>query len=255
MMLVEIIKGSATTDPAVARAVDFVQMIRKVPIIVNDARFFYANRCIIPYINEGVRMVGEGIAPALVDNSAKLIGMPIGPLQLIDETSIDLAAHIAAATRAALGDDYQEDGADRVIDFLVAEGRLGRRVGAGFYDYDTKGRRSGFWSGLSGKFPPCDPQPAAEEVKNRLMLIQVLEAIRALEDGVLVDVREGDVGAVHGGGDWPYGQAARSVGWMSWVQIMHWKHAGSLRTGTDPDLRLPTCWSRRPGRENGLPPE
>ncbi len=220
MMLVEIIKGSATTDPAVARAVDFVQMIRKVPIIVNDARFFYANRCIIPYINEGVRMVGEGIAPALVDNSAKLIGMPIGPLQLIDETSIDLAAHIAAATRAALGDDYQEDGADRVIDFLVAEGRLGRRVGAGFYDYDTKGRRSGFWSGLSGKFPPCDPQPAAEEVKNRLMLIQVLEAIRALEDGVLVDVREGDVGAVLG-----WGLAVWAGGPFSWLDVVGPNHA------------------------------
>ena len=68
----------------------FVRQIRKTPIVVNDARFFYANRCIIPYINEGIRMVKEGVAPALIENAAKLVGMPLGPLQLVDETSIDL---------------------------------------------------------------------------------------------------------------------------------------------------------------------
>ena len=115
MMLVEVIRGSRTGDRAVARAIDFVRAIRKVPIIVNDARFFYANRCIIPYINEGMRMVGEGIVPALVENAARLIGMPVGPLQLVDETSIDLAASIAAATRAALGDDYLDRDVDRII--------------------------------------------------------------------------------------------------------------------------------------------
>jgi 3-hydroxyacyl-CoA dehydrogenase / enoyl-CoA hydratase / 3-hydroxybutyryl-CoA epimerase len=99
MQLVEIIRGRETGDRAVARALDFVRQIRKTPIVVNDARFFYANRCIIPYLNEGVRMVAEGVAPALVENAAKQLGFPLGPLQLVDETSIDLAVRIAQATR------------------------------------------------------------------------------------------------------------------------------------------------------------
>ncbi|MCB2131420.1 MAG: enoyl-CoA hydratase/isomerase family protein, partial [Rhodobacteraceae bacterium] len=98
MMLVEIIKGVETGDLAVAKALDFVRQIRKTPIVVNDARFFYANRCIIPYINEGIRMVAEGVEPALVENAAKLVGLPLGPLQLVDETSIDLGVKIARAT-------------------------------------------------------------------------------------------------------------------------------------------------------------
>ena len=95
-------------DRAVAKAMDFARQIRKTPIVVNDARFFYANRCIIPYINEGIRMVGEGVNPTLIENAAKMMGMPLGPLQLVDETSIDLGVKIAKATRAAMGDAYPE---------------------------------------------------------------------------------------------------------------------------------------------------
>ncbi len=215
MMLVEVIRGRRTGDEAVARAFDFVQAVKKVPILVNDARFFYANRCIIPYINEGIRMAGEGIAPALIENSARLIGMPIGPLQLVDETSIDLAEQIAAATKAALGDTYADLDADRIISFLVARGRLGRRVGAGFYEYDATGRRTGLWQGLAEEFVPMVRQPDVEEVKNRLLLVQVLEAVRALEEGVLLDVREGDVGAVLG-----WGLAVWAGGPFSWIDMV-----------------------------------
>ena len=86
-----------------AKALDFARQIRKTPIVVNDARFFYANRCIIPYINEGLRMVQEGVEPALIENAAKLMGMPLGPLQLNDETSIDLGVKIAKATKSRDG--------------------------------------------------------------------------------------------------------------------------------------------------------
>ena len=103
MLLVEIIKGEGPVTVAVAKALDFVRQIRKTPIVVNDARFFYANRCIIPYINEGIRMVAEGVEPALIENAAKLVGMPLGPLQLVDETSIDLGVKIAKATKEADG--------------------------------------------------------------------------------------------------------------------------------------------------------
>ena len=153
MALVEIIRGQATGDRAVAKALDFVRQIRKTPIVVNDARFFYANRCIIPYINEGVRMVAEGVEPALVENAAKQLGFPLGPLQLVDETSIDLGVKIAKATKAAMGDAYPESPADGVLFALADQGRLGRKAKAGFYAYDDKGKRDGLWPGLADHWP------------------------------------------------------------------------------------------------------
>ena len=127
MALVEIIRGSETGDRAVAKALDFVRRI-KGPIVVNDARFFYANRCIIPYINEGVRMVAEGITPPLIENAAKQLGMPLGPLQLVDETSIDLGVKITEATKAAMGDAYPEETPPTACWWLADRGRLGRKV-------------------------------------------------------------------------------------------------------------------------------
>ncbi len=214
MLLVEIIKGAETGDGAVAKALDFVRQIRKTPIVVNDARFFYANRCILPYINEGVRMVKEGVAPALIENAAKLVGLPLGPLQLTDETSIDLGVKIAKATQAALGSDY-DDAADEVIFWLADEGRLGRKAKAGFYAYDEAGKRTGLWEGLSERYPLAEDQPDLVTVQQRLLFAQVLEAVRALEDGVLTDIREGDVGAILGWGFAPW-----SGGPFSWLDML-----------------------------------
>ncbi|ROU03556.1 3-hydroxyacyl-CoA dehydrogenase NAD-binding domain-containing protein [Histidinibacterium lentulum] len=217
MMLVEIIKGRETGDRAVAKALDFVRQIRKTPIVVNDARFFYANRCIIPYLNEGARMVTEGVAPALIENAAKLLGFPLGPLQLIDETSIDLAVKISKATKAAMGDAYPADMApvDELMTWLAGEGRMGRKAGAGFYAYDDKGKRTGLWHGLADRHAPAATQPELTEVQHRLMFAQVLEAVRALEDGVLMDIREGDVGAILGWGFAPW-----SGGPFSWLDLL-----------------------------------
>ena len=215
MMLVEIIRGKATGDRAVAKALDFVRQIRKTPIVVNDARFFYANRCIIPYINEGMRMVAEGVEPALVENAAKLVGMPLGPLQLVDETSIDLGVKIAKATKAAMGDAYPDSAVDTVLFAMADGGRLGRKTNAGFYAYDAAGKREGLWPGLAATYPVADLQPDLTEVQHRLLFAQVLEAVRALEDGVLTDIREGDVGAILGWGFAPW-----SGGPFSWLDII-----------------------------------
>ncbi len=214
MMLVEIIKGQQTGDRAVAKALDFVRQIRKTPIVVNDARFFYANRCIIPYINEGIRMVQEGVAPALIENAAKLVGMPLGPLQLTDETSIDLGVKIAKATKAAMGDAY-DDAIDELLFWMEGEGRLGRKSKAGFYAYDEASKRQGLWEGLADRYPPAAEQPALQEVQHRLLFAQVLEAVRALEEGVLMDIREGDVAAILGWGFAPW-----SGGPFSWLDIL-----------------------------------
>ncbi len=215
MLLVEIIKGQQTGDRAVAKALDFVRQIKKTPIVVNDARFFYANRCIIPYINEGIRMVAEGVNPTLIENAAKMVGMPLGPLQLVDETSIDLGVKIAKATRAAMGDAYPDGAVDEVIFRMADKGRLGRKSNAGFYDYDEAGKRGGFWADLGTEWPQSDDQPELSEVQHRLLFAQVLEAVRALEEGVLEDIREGDVGAILGWGFAPW-----SGGPFSWLDII-----------------------------------
>jgi 3-hydroxyacyl-CoA dehydrogenase/enoyl-CoA hydratase/3-hydroxybutyryl-CoA epimerase len=215
MMLVEIIRGKATGDVAVAKALDYVRQIRKTPIVVNDARFFYANRCIIPYINEGIRMVAEGVEPALVENAAKLVGMPLGPLQLVDETSIDLGVKIAKATRAAMGDAYPDGAVDEVLFWMAGQGRLGKKANAGFYAYDAAGKREGLWEGLEPRYPVAKDQPDLGTVQHRLLMAQVLEAVRALEEGVLTDIREGDVGAILGWGFAPW-----SGGPFGWLDII-----------------------------------
>ncbi|MCL7464477.1 3-hydroxyacyl-CoA dehydrogenase NAD-binding domain-containing protein [Phaeovulum sp. NW3] len=214
MMLVEIIKGEKTGDRAVAKALDFVRQIRKTPIVVNDARFFYANRCIIPYINEGIRMVAEGVNPVLVENAARLVGMPLGPLQLVDETSIELGVKIAKATKAAMGDAYPDGAVDEVLFWMADQGRLGKKADAGFYAYEG-GKRQGLWDGLADKYPQAETQPDLHQVQHRLLMAQVLEAVRAFEQGVLTDIREGDVGAILGWGFAPW-----SGGPFAWLDII-----------------------------------
>ena len=215
MLLVEIIKGKETGDRAVAKALDYVRQIRKTPIVVNDARFFYCNRCIIPYGNEATRMITEGVAPVLIDNAARQLGFPVGPVQLGDETSIDLGVRIMKATKAAMGNAYPASEADDLIVWMEEEGRLGRKANAGYFDYDEKGKRIGYWKGIHDKYPLADEQPDLIEVQERLMFAQVLEAVRALEEGVIEDIREADVGAILAWGFAPW-----SGGPLSWLDII-----------------------------------
>ncbi len=160
-------------------------------------------------------MVAEGVAPALIDNAARQLGFPVGPLQLVDETSIDLGAKIARATKAAMGDEYPDAAVDEVIFWMEGEGRLGRKSNAGFFDYDEKGKRLGYWDGIAAKYPQADEQPDLIDVQHRLMFAQVLEAVRALEENVLEDIREGDVGAILAWGFAPW-----SGGPFSWLDII-----------------------------------
>jgi len=220
MLLVEIIKGKETGDRAVAKSLDYVRQIRKTPIVVNDARFFYANRCIIPYGNEATRMITEGVAPVLIDHAAQQLGFPVGPVQLGDETSIDLATKIMRATKAAMGNEYPASEADDLIVWMEEKGRLGRKANAGYFDYDEKGKRTGYWKGIHDKYPLAEDQPDLIEVQERLMFAQVLEAVRALEEGVLEDIREGDVGAILGWGFAPW-----SGGPFSWLDIIGAEYA------------------------------
>ncbi|HHI82872.1 MAG TPA: 3-hydroxyacyl-CoA dehydrogenase [Rhizobiales bacterium] len=204
MMLVEIIVGEKTGDEALARALDYVRQIRKTPIVVNDSRGFFTSRVVMTYIAEGHHMLDEGIPAALIENAGRMAGMPVGPLSLNDEVALDLSWKIIQATKADLGDAYVQGPIDRILEeMVVRRERFGRKNAKGFYDY-PKGGKKRLWPGISGIAGQKTIEIAADEVKERLLLIQALETARVYEENVLTDPREADVGAILGFGFAPY---------------------------------------------------
>jgi 3-hydroxyacyl-CoA dehydrogenase/enoyl-CoA hydratase/3-hydroxybutyryl-CoA epimerase len=204
MPLIEIIKGKRTGPEAIAKCIDFTQQVKKTPIVVNDGRGFYTSRCFTTYISEGMHLLQEGVAPALIENAGKIAGMPVGPLAVADEVSLDLVYHVVKQTAADLG----EDKVDQVIYetaklFVEKLKRLGRKSKGGFYEYPADGKKF-LWPGLATQFKVAATQPELTEVRDRLLTIQALEAMRCLEDNVLLSKREGDVGSILGWGFPPY---------------------------------------------------
>jgi len=201
MPLVEIIVGQCTGQTAIAHALDYVQQIRKTPIVVNDSRGFYTSRVFTTYLKEGLAMLAEGVKPALIENAAKMAGMPVGPLAVSDELSIELSYNIVQQTRRDLGRDYSEHPADAVLTtFYEKLRRLGKRYGAGFYEYPAGGGRKRLWPGLAEVYPPAAEQPDVEQVKKRLLHIMALETARCLEEGVVTTPADADVGSIFGWG-------------------------------------------------------
>jgi 3-hydroxyacyl-CoA dehydrogenase/enoyl-CoA hydratase/3-hydroxybutyryl-CoA epimerase len=205
MLLVEIILGKDTGDAALATALDYVRAIKKTPIVVNDARGFYANRCVLNYVREGHLMLDEGIKPAMIENVARMAGMPVGPLSLNDEVGVDLAWKILQATKKDLGAGAINPKSEAILSFMVEKaGRLGRKNGKGFYDYDGKSKQ--LWTGLADLQPvTIEPETLdVPEMKDRFLAIQALEAARTVEEGVVTDPREADVGSILGFGFAPF---------------------------------------------------
>ena len=206
MMLVEVIRGAGTGEAALAMALDFAKAIRKTPIVVNDTRGFYVNRCFRRYLSEAYDMLVEGVPAAMIENAARAAGMPVGPLALNDETAVDLAQKIMKATIRDEGAGAVKAEHFELVNRMVdGEGRLGRKAGKGFYDYPAKPAKKRLWPGLKALFP----QKAADDVdftelKQRFLVTMALEASRILDEGVLTDPREADVGSILGLGFAPY---------------------------------------------------
>jgi len=216
MPLVEVIVGAATAPATLARALAFVTQLGKTPIVVRDSPGFFTSRLFGTYVDEGMAMLAEGVAPALIENGARLAGMAIGPLAVCDEVSIQLQLTVH---RQAVADGvdarFQRLTAIDVVRKMVEElGRPGRRGGGGFYDYPV-GARKRLWKGLREHFPPRRMQPSVDEVKRRLLHIQALESVRCLEERVIRRPQDGDLAAVLG-----IGFPAWTGGPFSWINML-----------------------------------
>ncbi|RWC48539.1 MAG: 3-hydroxyacyl-CoA dehydrogenase [Mesorhizobium sp.] len=225
MMLVEIILGKKTGDKALATAIDFVRAIKKTPIVVNDTRGFYVNRCVLRYMSEAYKMLIEGVPAPMIENAAKAAGMPVGPLALTDETAIDLAQKIMKQTIRDLGDKAVDPKQMALINTMVdTHGRFGRKNGKGFYDYPAKPAKKKLWPGLRDLYPQLAPEKVDyEELQQRLLVTIALEAARVMEEGIVTDPREADVGSILAFGFAPYTGGALSyidgIGAKTFVKI------------------------------------
>jgi 3-hydroxyacyl-CoA dehydrogenase/enoyl-CoA hydratase/3-hydroxybutyryl-CoA epimerase len=201
MKLVEIIRGERTDEETVARAFDYVQSIGKVPIVVNDSRGFFTSRVFGTFVMEGAAMLGEGIPAAVVENAGLAAGMPVGPLAVLDETTLSLAVHVLDQTRAdfaAEGRVHESTPGERLVELMVKEHRrAGRAAGGGFYDYPDGGRKT-LWPQLKPLFEKPGVPWQLSELRDRLLWRQSIETARCLHEGVLREVHDANIGSIFG---------------------------------------------------------
>ncbi len=213
MRLVELVRGESTAAATMATGSALVRQLGHSPIVVRDGPGFFTSRVFAAYLDEALAMVGEGVAPALIDQAGVELGRAIGPLAVLDEVSLRLNLQQARQARAdGLAERYCRPLAEPVLARMVAVGRGGRRDGGGFYDHDGGiGRR--LWPGLGATFAPLAAQPGLHSLQLRLRCIEVLEALRCLEEGVLASADDADMGSLLG-----LGFPASSGGILRWVE-------------------------------------
>jgi 3-hydroxyacyl-CoA dehydrogenase / enoyl-CoA hydratase / 3-hydroxybutyryl-CoA epimerase len=202
MQLVEIIRGKQSSDYALAVAMDYTKKIRKTPIVVNDSRGFYTSRVFGTYTAEGIELLKDGVHPQAIENVAKNMGMPVGPLAVTDEVALDLVYKISSQSIRD-GALAESDSSYQVSKQFVEMGRLGKKSKAGFYEYPEGGKKF-IWPGLAELFPVAATQPSEDEIRTRLFYRQVIETVRCYEEGVIKDKRDADIGSIFAWGFPPY---------------------------------------------------
>lgn len=214
MPLVEIICGEKTSDEALAKAFDYTMQIRKTPIVVNDSLGFFTSRTFGTYLDEAAHLLTEGTNPVRIDSLGKGIGMPVGPLQIQDETSLELSRK-AQETWAEMGVTDKWGNGDvirRVVkDMITDNGRGGRHHGGGYYEYHEDGSKN-IWPPLYDLYYNADCQISDNDIKDRLMFRQVIETLKCLETGVLRSVADANIGSIFG-----IGAPAHTGGFIQFV--------------------------------------
>jgi 3-hydroxyacyl-CoA dehydrogenase/enoyl-CoA hydratase/3-hydroxybutyryl-CoA epimerase len=200
MPLVEIIMGEKTSDLALAKAYDYTKQIRKTPIVVNDSLGFFTSRTFGTYLDEGTRLLSEGVHPVQIDNLGKQVGMPVGPLAVFDEVSMELNRK-ADETWAEMGvrDKWGDGSITRgVVSTMINDyGRGGRYHGGGFYEYNDDGSKA-IWPKLLELYYRPEVEVPEQDIKDRLLFRQVIEALKCLETNVLRTVADGNIGSIMG---------------------------------------------------------
>ena len=202
MQLVEIIKGAKTSPETLARGYDYVLQIGKTPIVVNDSRGFYTSRTFGTFVQEGCAMLAEGIPAAAIENAARHAGMPLGPLAVIDETSISLSVQVMEQTLADLKTEGKpppppHPGQEVILRMVKEFKRPGRAGGGGFYEYPKDGRKH-LWPELGRIFKRDGVTWDIEELKDRVLYRQAIETARCLEEGVLTTTHDANIGSIYG---------------------------------------------------------
>ncbi|GGB76928.1 3-hydroxyacyl-CoA dehydrogenase [Knoellia flava TL1] len=205
MKLVEIIRGEHTSDEATARAVDLVQQIRKIPVVVGDGRGFFTSRVFGTLIVEGANALAEGVDPMVVERAATTAGFPAPPLAMLDEVSLTLTQHIrteAEKAAAAEGRTIERSAGEELIDAMVELGRKGRAAGSGMYDY-PEGEPKVLWPGLRERWGRGTQVPM-RDLQDRYLFRMALETAACFEEGVLGDTPSANIGGIFGIGFPPH---------------------------------------------------
>ncbi|QDU91594.1 Fatty acid oxidation complex subunit alpha [Pirellulimonas nuda] len=208
MPLVEVIRGAETSDATVAQAAAHARRIGKTPVVVADGPGFLVNRLLLPYMNEAALMAEEGVPIRKIEGAAKRFGMPMGPLTLFDVVGLDVATHAGGVMAAAFPDRMQ---AASIVPRLVEADRLGQKNGRGFFDYPSskpgktpRGEPSAEVDAMLEVDSPVDVAELPYDLADRLLLPMLLEATRAIEDGIVADVRDVDLALILGIGFPPH---------------------------------------------------
>lgn len=214
MPLIEIICGEKTSDYALAKAFDYARRIKKTPIVVNDSVGFFTSRTFGSYFDEGCRLLEDGVNPAVIENLGKQIGMPVGPLAVLDEVSLELMRKVNETQRELnlFSSTYNAETGDRIGSLLISEyGRGGRQYNGGFYEYPEDGDKY-LWPKLYELFYKPDLSMPLDDIKDRLLFRQVIETIKCLQEGVLSSVADGNVGSLFG-----IGAPTWTGGWLQMI--------------------------------------
>lgn len=195
MKLVEIVVTEHTSPEVVESMLAFVRKIGKLPVVVKDSPGFLVNRILMPYLIEAGKLVDRGYKPEVIDEAMLNFGMPMGPIRLLDEVGLDVAAHVGGTMREAFGDRFE---LPSVLTALIKDGRLGRKTGHGFYEYE-KGKAL---RDRSFAHPP--EQMTRSEIASYLVNLMVDEARLCLKEGVVKTADEIDLAMILGTGFAPF---------------------------------------------------